>query len=270
MVNTPRYALKFAYNGSLFEGYARQPGMHTVEGDIIAAMTDMGMITDARSANFQTGSRTDKGVSAAGNVIAISTDFDRVGLIPALNSQLNGIRFRSLAEAPPEFNPRHAEGRHYRYYWLDPEYVNSPAQLSQYCAIFMGEHDFTRFIKKDDREVNPVLAIDDFRCEREGGFIVFDIRARRFAWQLVRRLVWTVLVLADGNIPVEDAIAALEMPSESNLDTHPAPEVGLVLKDVFYDLEFVPANGGKSGFTGDAAKAVVRARVLSELANAFQ
>ena len=39
-----RIALKFAYNGQNFYGYARQPNLRTVEGEIIDLLVETGYI----------------------------------------------------------------------------------------------------------------------------------------------------------------------------------------------------------------------------------
>ena len=41
-----RIALKFAYDGRNFHGYARQPQLKTVEGEIIKALIKHGFIED--------------------------------------------------------------------------------------------------------------------------------------------------------------------------------------------------------------------------------
>ena len=59
-----RVAVKIAYNGKQFLGYARQPLLKTVEGDIIQNLEKKGIINSAKEALFRSASRTDKGVSA--------------------------------------------------------------------------------------------------------------------------------------------------------------------------------------------------------------
>ncbi len=61
--------LKFAYDGTKFYGYQRQPDKPTVEGEIISVLRDSGLDATIKSA-----SRTDRGVSALGNVIYLADD----------------------------------------------------------------------------------------------------------------------------------------------------------------------------------------------------
>ena len=65
----PVYRLDLAYDGSGFHGYARQPGVRTVQGDLEAALFHHTGAVDT----FVAG-RTDKGVHAAGQVASFATD----------------------------------------------------------------------------------------------------------------------------------------------------------------------------------------------------
>ena len=135
-----RYVLKFGYNGRGFSGYARQPGLRTVEGDIIQALNKSQIILDLDGARFQSASRTDKGVSARGNVISLNTEFRKEAILDALNAHLKYIRFYGLAEVDDGFNPRHASQRWYRYLLIDEEIDKE--KIKEAAKIFVGEHDF--------------------------------------------------------------------------------------------------------------------------------
>ena len=43
-----RIALKFAYDGEKFYGYARQPNLRTVEDELIKALVKNGLIEDTK------------------------------------------------------------------------------------------------------------------------------------------------------------------------------------------------------------------------------
>ena len=89
-----------------------------MEGHLIKAMTHMGIIEDITTSRFQSASRTDKGVSAAGNVMAIDTEFNKDGIVQTINSELKGIRFYAIADVGDDFNARRAIQRWYRYVLL--------------------------------------------------------------------------------------------------------------------------------------------------------
>ncbi len=258
-----RYALKFAYDGTRFEGYARQPGKSTVEGEVLRALKAKG-IADA----FQSASRTDKGVSAAGNVIAIDADFPAKGIIPALNSGLEGICFHSMAKVGDGFNPRHARQRHYRYFF-PKEGVPPIGKLRKAAKHFIGEHDFRLFSKKDTGMENTVLTIDSIEFSEKGGLILADIKAQRFLWELVRRMLSAVLEVAEGKLKPETAEKMLDGAAKKPGGLRPLAPEFLVLMDVDYGIKFSRAEGTLPDFCDEAKRAELRAVILGQIASSF-
>jgi len=57
-------AVKFAYDGRKYFGFARQPNLKTIEGEILTVLIRNGLIDDVITSQFRYTSRTDKGVSA--------------------------------------------------------------------------------------------------------------------------------------------------------------------------------------------------------------
>src|SRR5213594_1696121 len=86
-----RIAMKIAYDGEAFHGQARQPGLRTVEGETIHALVRTGAIRDARSARFQSASRTDRGVSALGNVVAFDSQRTSTAAVRSFNAKSGGV-----------------------------------------------------------------------------------------------------------------------------------------------------------------------------------
>ena len=86
-----RIAVKFGYDGRKFHGFARQPQLKTVEGELIKALIKEGFIEDTSKSNFRYASRTDKGVTAISNVIAFDTDSSKDRIIHLLNDDLDDI-----------------------------------------------------------------------------------------------------------------------------------------------------------------------------------
>lgn len=225
-----RIALKFAYDGTGFHGYARQPGLRTVEGEILNALDKI----EARHIRFRTASRTDKGVSALGNVIAFDTNFRPDEICGALNSSLEDIYFRGYAEVPLGFNPRTAEERWYRYHLYGDHDLNLLRELSE---IFTGERDFSSFARMEEGR-NPVREIREIKISEKGEFVLIDIRARSFLWQMVRRIVGAMLSVEQGEREIDDIKRALKR--EKVIFSIAKPE-RLFLMDIRYkkiDFEF--------------------------------
>jgi tRNA pseudouridine38-40 synthase len=253
-----RVALKFGYDGSRFWGYQRQPDVRTVEGDIIAAMEKTSMMPDFEESNFQSSSRTDRGASAIGNVLAFNTDFRKEELLRALNSSLENIYVWGIADVEEDFNPRYAKQRWYRYH-LDKDLDLD--LLKGASGIFIGEHDFENFCKKNDKPT--VRTVDSITLTREKEFIFFDIKGQSFLWNMVRRIVSAATKFARGEISREDIENAL---GGKEADLGRVPAHPLVLMDVSYDLEFdvgVPAP--PHTLLTDHERALVRGELFSAL-----
>ena len=228
-----RYALKFGYHGKNFFGYARQPGLRTVEEEIVKALKKTTMIVDEKDANFQTASRTDKGVSACGNVLAFNTDFRGDEILSALNANLEEIWFYGIKEVESPFNPRHAMERWYKYYLF--EEGMDLKSLEEYAKIFLGMHDFSNFARIEEGK-NPARTIETIEISKENEFIIIDFKAQSFLWQMVRRIVKAMMDAVQGKLPFNDLKNALN--GKQKVDFGVAPPEPLILMDVKYDFEF--------------------------------
>ncbi|MCJ2669219.1 MAG: tRNA pseudouridine(38-40) synthase TruA [Candidatus Thermoplasmatota archaeon] len=224
-----RVAIKFAYDGTRFHGYQRQPDVRTVEDDIIRSLRKATIATDVKGSKLQSGSRTDRGVSALGNVLAFDTDFDLDEIIPAHNAYARDVWFHSFAEVDDDFNPRFARSRWYRYHLRKRENVKT---LKEVASVFVGEHDFASYTK-DSRDT--VRRIDSIEIGQEGDFTVIDVRGRGFLWQMVRRIVRAVECCERGDAELGTLRAAL---GGERLDLGVAPPEPLFLMDVEYGFEF--------------------------------
>ena len=228
-----RYALKFGYNGRNFSGYARQPGLKTVEGEIINALKKTTIISDEKDANLKTASRTDKGVSACGNVMALNTKFRKSEILQAMNANLKKIWFYGIAEVPIAFNPRHARLRWYRYHIFD-ESIDR-ISLEETANIFLGKHDFSNYAKLEEGK-DPIRSLDAIEITQEKGFITVDFKAQNFLWHMVRRIVKAMIRAAEEKLSLDDIKEALETRQKADFGVaQPDP---LILMDVKYDFEF--------------------------------
>jgi len=194
-----RIALKLAYDGTRFHGFQRQPDRMTVEGMLISALMRVGAIRSPRECGYRSSSRTDRGVSALGNIISFRTGFDLSEICSALNLEMEDTWAYSAVEVPEEFNPRAARERWYRYYL--PEAGQDLAVMKDIAAKYVGIHDFSSYSRKDDR--NPMRKIDSIEIARDGFFVVIDFRAESYLWNMVRRIVWMLNEGSSGRIPPE-------------------------------------------------------------------
>jgi tRNA pseudouridine38-40 synthase len=227
-----RIAVKLAYDGRNFMGSQRQPSGPTVEGESLRALIEIGAVEDARSSRFASASRTDRGVSALGNVIAFNTGF-RGDLLRAFNAATDSVHAYSLAEVEDDFSPRRAEQRWYRYFL--PNRGFDLTRVEACAKLFEGRHDFARFCRSEGR--TTVRAIDSIDLLTVGDFVVIDVRARDFLWNMIRRMVAAMSEVGLGRAELSVVSKALEgEPISFGL----APSDHLWLMDVAYDIEFQP------------------------------
>lgn len=229
-----RIALKFAYDGKAFYGYARQPELKTVEGEIIKSLVKHSIIEDTKEAMFRSASRTDKGVSALGNVIAFNTDAPKKRILEGLSDTIPNIVFYGVAEVEPNFYPRHANQRIYRYHLK--KLHSDIDQIISVLSLFTGEHDFTNFARIEDFK-DPIRSIDNIIITENDDFLIIDFHAQTFLWHQIRRIISALMKIGTGKLEKEQVIEALENPNKK-VDFGLAPAEPLILKDIIYDFDF--------------------------------
>ncbi|MDR0198863.1 MAG: tRNA pseudouridine(38-40) synthase TruA, partial [Methanomassiliicoccaceae archaeon] len=178
-----RVAVKIAYLGDGFAGSQIQPGLRTVEGDVISDLKKISNLDDDRI-DLRCASRTDRGVNALGNVAVFNTPFDdNFALLRALNAVSKDIFYRSIADVGGDFNPRHANERVYRY--ILPAAGMDPRRVRECAALFEGTHDLIRFCKHDGRPT--VTDMRSVTVSEDGDVLVIEFRSEYFLWNQIRR-----------------------------------------------------------------------------------
>ncbi|MDG6219856.1 MAG: tRNA pseudouridine(38-40) synthase TruA [Candidatus Thermoplasmatota archaeon] len=232
-------AVKYAYLGEAFHGSQRQPDVRTVEGEVIRALHEIGAIEDADTSDFRSAGRTDRGVSALGNVSSFHSEMDPQKLFPALSAVARDVFPRGWAEVGPDFNPRKAKGRWYRYMLRYDGQVVS--RMSEAARLFVGYHDFTNFAKIEEGK-DPRRRVESVAIRLLNPNIVIDVTGESFLWNMVRRMASALSMVGLGECEMEDVRLALEGPPPVVFP--PLPPQGLILMDVAYNFSFTPVKGG--------------------------
>jgi tRNA pseudouridine38-40 synthase len=199
--------LTLEYDGSDFHGWAGQPGLRTVEGELRRALDG----AYRGWSGLAVAGRTDAGVHARGQVAS----FSATGGPPperaaaALNALLpDDVAVVASEEAPEGFHARFsARARSYRYR-LWPRAAHSPLErrralwwprpldedgLAESAALLLGEHDFGAFTPAETQHEVFVRVVSEARWERAGGALEFHVTADSFLRHMVRILVGTML-----------------------------------------------------------------------------
>jgi len=224
-----RYAFKVAYDGARYFGFARQPGLPTVEGELLKALKECGLCHDPASARYRVAARTDRGVSAMGQVVAL--DVLKRPNISTINAHLpDDISILSTIEVQPSFDPwRMALRKHYRYRCIAPNGFDLKKAQSA-AKLLLGAHDFWSFCKHE--QGRPTLGkLEQVKISGKK-ILTFDFVAPAFLWQQVRRMVGALLTVGLGKLDLEDFKLMLEQPK--NHLPRPADSRGLALVKIKY------------------------------------
>lgn len=223
-----RIAIKIGYDGTKFDGFAIQPNKRTVEGEILKLLIKTKIIEDRKKAKFQYAARTDKGVSAFGNVIAFNCKGNAVKVL----QNMKDIWVFGFAEVDEKFNPRKCIEKIYRYYLYDDGYNLNI--IKQTLALFKGKHNFSNFARLDGR--NPIREIKKIKIRKKGKIIKIDFIAQSFLWNQIRRIMAAVIKAGKGEIDLQEIENALKCNIKKNFGL--APAENLVLLDVKYNFDF--------------------------------
>jgi tRNA pseudouridine38-40 synthase len=240
--------LTIAYDGTRFAGWAAQPELRTVQGELEAALE---RILGGERVELTVAGRTDAGVHATGQVAS----FEHSGELPdRLAERLNAVLPRDVAvraadPASDGFDARRdARSRAYRYRVLaspvrDPfeenralwwRYELDRMQLDGCAEAVVGKHDFTAFTPTDTEHVLFERNVSACAWEQERpDLLAMTIEAPSFMRNQVRVLVGTMLEVGGSRRSVEDFRSLLAgAPRDRAGET--APPHGLYLVSVTY------------------------------------
>ena len=235
--------LDIEYDGTAFAGWARQPGLRSVQEEVERALCT---ILREEAVALTVAGRTDRGVHAWGQVCS----YEHEAVDPL---RLNALLPRDVAvldcnPAAHGFDARHdARSRTYCYrllhrrarsvwlagraYWhgwdLDRE------ALRECARALPGTHDFTAFTPSDTYHTRFRRDVRAAEWREDGDLLEFWITADTFMRSMNRILVGTMLEVAGGRRTVESFAALLAGAPRSQAGSTAAAH-GLALANVEY------------------------------------
>jgi len=210
--------LTVSYDGALFHGFAKQPGLQTVQGQLEDALR----VALRRDVSVAVAGRTDAGVHALGQVVSFPSaegDPADASLMRSLNALVGrGISVTGARHACRGFSARHdALAREYRYMLVPGPvppvalrhhawWVKASLDLSamrEGAALLHGEHDFRSFCvtgsAEGKRTVRHIETIE-ITSSRELGehAVTLRIAGRSFLHSMVRIVAGTLVEVGKG------------------------------------------------------------------------
>ncbi|WEK13598.1 MAG: tRNA pseudouridine(38-40) synthase TruA [Candidatus Microbacterium phytovorans] len=258
-----RLRLDLAYDGTDFRGWARQPGLRTVQGVLEAAIARI----LGGEPRLVVAGRTDAGVHASGQVAHVDlSDAQRhrleSGRNPhpeALAARLTGVlgQYPDLAVhrtalAPDGFDARFsAVWRRYSYRVADrvsgydpldrlrTTSVNADLDVEQMDAAarsLVGLHDFAAYCKWRE-EATTIRTLLEFGWRRDAdGILVANVKADAFCHSMVRALVGACVAVGQGRLDAADVVEIREAGRRTS-ETKVLAARGLTLTEVGYPAD---------------------------------
>lgn len=263
-----RIRLDISYDGTHFRGWARQPGLRTVQGVLEDALSRI----VGGSPRLIVAGRTDAGVHASGQVAHLDLDDAQTARLPrrrrdndegdavaALAGRVRGVlgaypdvTVRRTSTAAKGFDARFsAVWRRYSYRLADAATGYDPLDRLRTTTVrsaldleamdaaasrLIGLHDFAAYCKARE-EATTIRTLLEYDWRRgDDGVLVANVRADAFCHSMVRALVGACVAVGEGRIAVEDVVAIrdarMRIPETKVLAAR-----GLVLAEVGYPAD---------------------------------
>ncbi|CAN5331876.1 tRNA pseudouridine(38-40) synthase TruA [soil metagenome] len=266
---TTRFRLDIAYDGTHFTGWAKQPGIRTVQGELESALATV-LHRYGPPPILTVAGRTDAGVHATGQVAHLDLAPAQVRFLSrshgrgagpsdpteTLARRLNGIagitsdlRVFGVTVAPPGFDARFSPiWRRYEYRIADalatrnpllrnhtvwyPATLDLPA-MNAAARQLTGLHDWAAYCRPREG-ATTIRELQQFEWHRdETGVIIARLRADAFCHSMVRALVGAGVSVGEGKL-TGDRLAGIRDEAQRTSEFKVMPAAGLTLVEVGY------------------------------------
>ncbi|XP_031570199.1 tRNA pseudouridine synthase A-like [Actinia tenebrosa] len=250
-------ALLLSYCGAGYNGMQINPGVNTIEEELINALYKAKTITEDCKINpgkmsFQRCARTDKGVSAARQIVSLKM-VPLKSLIPKINEYLPPeIRVFGLTKVTKAFDCKlNCSARTYEYllptfafakdyqttknYRLTDEKL---AEINEVLSVYVGTRNYHNFTSgKKFEDPSAMRYIKSFVCGKPFmsnniEFVVLTIKGQSFVLHQIRKMIGLAIAILRGVAPRSTFDLAW---LKRKVDIPKAPALGLALDKVHFD-----------------------------------
>lgn len=245
-----RFKLIVAYDGTNYNGFAKQPNGITIQGLLEqAAEAILNQPIHVIGAG-----RTDTGVHAKAQccVFDATTSIPSNRLVKAINAKLpKDVVVQSVEEVSEDFHPRFGAKRKtyryqihngqvqdpflYRYAYFYPYHLDVE-KMQEAATYLVGEHDFVAFCSAGSSVKTTVRTIYSLKIVKEGDLIQIDICGNGFLYNMVRIIVGTLIEVGIGKKAPSSLKTIIES-KERKLASPTAPPQGLMMLNIEYEMK---------------------------------
>ena len=262
-----RLRLSIAYDGTDFTGWARQPGIRTVQGELEAALATV-FRRYGPAPTLTVAGRTDAGVHATGQVAHLDLVKSQLAhlAVPhgrgsrsqeptiALAKRLNGIaglksdvHVSDVSYAPEGFHARFSPiFRRYEYRIADATARRDPLlrhhtvwypasldleSMNSAARQLLGLHDWAAYCRPREG-ATTIRELQQFEWTRDvTGVLIATLQADAFCHSMVRALVGSVVSVGESKLPA-DRLLGIRTDARRTSEFKVMPAAGLTLIEV--------------------------------------
>ncbi|KAG8440572.1 hypothetical protein GDO86_006353 [Hymenochirus boettgeri] len=258
-----KFAIMLAYCGRGYYGMQMdrtKPQFPTIEAELISALIKAQCIPESsliqmKNLKFQRCARTDKGVSALGQLVSVKLRTSCSNPVEKINSHLPpGIRVLDIKRVTKGFSSKNMCDRRTYSYMLPTFALSSCAPsapdlnfrlpredfhyINKLLSAYKGTHNFHNFTsKKTFEESNAWRHMFEVSCSEPfvlhgTEFAQIVITGQSFMLYQIRKMVGLIIAVAQGHAPADFLPWCLQ---KDKVNIPPAPGLGLILEHVHFD-----------------------------------
>ncbi|MGE7601588.1 tRNA pseudouridine(38-40) synthase TruA [Peribacillus sp. NPDC097675] len=240
------YKLTIQYDGGRYQGWQRLGNSeNTIQGKIESVLTEM----VGEPIEIIGCSRTDSGVHALSQIANFKSDTNmtEAEVMNYLNRYLpRDISIVEVTLVSDRFHARYnAKDKTYLYKIWNEQYTNPfmrkysmhveeslhVPNMIKASHYFIGSHDFTSYSNAKSKKKSMVREIYSIDFEENAGFIEIRVRGNGFLYNMVRKIVGTLIEVGLGEIDAKNIPSIIE--SKERVQTgRMADPAGLYLENV--------------------------------------